>query len=240
MIKLLKNIINDHPDTRETLETTELILNSLKKKITDVVKPEIRPHYPKLLFKYKIFIQIYLHRCIDLAESTILSLSNKKILSVFLILRSLLETVAVLHDSAKNTEKYCKEKNFEKLNEIAEKAVFSTRIPEFQPYKATNILTTIEKWDKENSGILKTYEALCEFTHPNHFGTMSSYGDFLDEFTFKLSFANNYNKNSVEGATLHLTTILANALVELSTIHKLLNKIAEIAIEYQNQIEGKK
>lgn len=133
----------------------------------------------KIPFKVHSFIEIMNLRMLDFCESTNLLLETNHVIPALSTLRVIFENVAVSNRvslAVKNTIKSGQlQKNFD---DLISKINFGTRYND--EYQSINILTQIEKLNKEYPVSENFYEALSEFVHPNWDGLQGSYSELVE------------------------------------------------------------
>jgi hypothetical protein len=107
------------------------------------------------------------------------------------------------------------------------------KAPDGNVIEANNILTAIDKLDKEYKNIRQEYEFICEFAHPNFLGNLGSYGQLNKENNYYcFSFDAPY-KTLPEPAAYGLTTLSVALLIftdyykKMEDILPLFTKICE-------------
>jgi hypothetical protein len=133
----------------------------------------------KIPFKVHSFIEIMNLRMLDFCESTNLLLETNHVIPALSTLRVIFENVAVSNRislAIKNTIKSGQLP--ENFDELISKINFGTRYND--EYPAINILTQIEKLNKEYPITENFYEALSEFVHPNWDGVQGSYSELVE------------------------------------------------------------
>ncbi|RLA81800.1 MAG: hypothetical protein DRG78_08665 [Epsilonproteobacteria bacterium] len=131
--------------------------------------------YDSIVAKYMLARAGLLHRALELAISADNSIENKQVVSSSLLIRALFETVSVFGYM------YYKMINFNKIKDIKE---FDTSITNIlygtrdgtTDYVSVNILSMINKIDKEYPNYRSTYDRLSEYSHPNFTGASLLYG----------------------------------------------------------------
>lgn len=217
------------PEFNEEFQNIENIIQELRNRIKQQVKPEHPSLYPRLLWKFEIFTQLAIYRCVDLAESILLDWEHLRIGSSFIVLRSLFETTALMFDSANQIEEHCEQNDFKALNKLVDRLNFSTRIEDFQPFKAVNILSVIDRINKIIPVYRYHYDQLCEYSHPNHFAFMGLYGNLRNKFICDLSFHTMADKNGVQINFSLLSVTLSTAFIAIQKIENNVPQIASIA-----------
>jgi hypothetical protein len=217
------------PEFTKEFSDIEKSIELLKSKMLDVVRPNVNPITPRIIWKYQIYIQCVLYRTVDLAESILFDWDRKKIGSAFIVSRALFENVSLFYYSAKHLEDLTIEGSFNKLDKFVDELIFSTRLEDTEMFKAISILTIVQKIDKIIPSYLMHYNMLCEYTHPNHLALMGLYGNMENEFTCKFSFETSVTKNSVQIIFSLLQATLNSSVLALLLIEKEMKKIWDIS-----------
>lgn len=137
-----------------------------------------------------------LHRIADLVGSAIDLYKQRKDLPAFVLTRAALETFALFYYFIKNTETAVNSGKVQELDDILMRLLFGSRNAG-DAAKAINILTAVDRLDKDIEGIRAMYDDLCEIAHPNWMGTVGHYGKVMDS-PFNLYFEPTYEGVSIE------------------------------------------
>ena len=130
-------------------------------------------------FKVHSFIEIMNLRMIDFSESAQILLKNDKVVPAASLIRSLFENAAITNRIAIAVEESLKNKKLtDDFDNLITRIKFGTRYDD--EIVSINVLTQIDKLDKQFNGFRKFYDSLCEYTHPNWDGVEGSYSE-LDE-----------------------------------------------------------
>jgi len=134
----------------------------------------------KIPFKVHSFIEIMNLRMNDFCDATDLLISNNHIIPSVSLIRALFENVAITYCISSAIDKSLKaNKLIENFDDLITKISFGTRYE--SQVDAINVLTQIDKLDKEYKGIRKFYDSLCEFVHPNRAGVEGSYSELNEK-----------------------------------------------------------
>jgi hypothetical protein len=138
--------------------------------------------------------EIFLHRTFDFAVSSRLLFENIRIVPAILLVRSIMETNAIMYRINALSMNAIKSNDPKDLDDEAMVVLCGTRDPEELEFKSKNILGYIEKIQKSIPDYKYVYDSLSEFVHPNHDGCLGAYGQ-VDEKTkiTYLGFDNDYN-----------------------------------------------
>jgi hypothetical protein len=134
----------------------------------------------KIPFKVHSFIEIMSLRMLDFSEAAFLLIENDHVIPSLPIIRALFENIAIVYRIKSSIDKSLEENKLDNgFDDLITKIVFGTR--DNDEILAINILTQIDKLDKEYSGIRKFYDSISEFVHPNCDGVLGSYSELNEE-----------------------------------------------------------
>jgi len=130
----------------------------------------------KIPFKVHSFIEIMNLRMVDFSEATDLLINSNHIVPSLTLIRTLFENVAATYRISSAIDKSLKSNKLtEDFDDLITKISLGTRYE--SDVRAINIITNLEKLDKEHNGIKNFYDDLCEFVHPNWDGVQGSYSE---------------------------------------------------------------
>jgi hypothetical protein len=133
----------------------------------------------KIAWKLATYQHALLHRVIALIDGTALAWNARSTLSAMLSARAFMETLAVFAELESQVTQFLAKEDLAKedlgaLDAHAQRGTFASRdeelIKEFPEIKATNILTFVDKFDKDAEGFRGHYDRLSEHCHPNSLG----------------------------------------------------------------------
>jgi hypothetical protein len=163
----------------------------------------------KTAWKCALLQQSLLYRVTSLACGCADAWNAKNIVCSGLAARALLETVALCEHTTQKLLDRCEAPDLDAIDDLANKELFSTRneemVSEGVGFKATNVLTFIDKLDKQLDGVRESYDFLSEWCHPNGSGHLSTYGD-MDRLTGSVRFSESSER--VLGIQGHVVTCL--------------------------------
>lgn len=155
-------------------------------------------HRWKATTRSVVFREATAWRTHDLLSQAVYLYEGKHLLGARILVRSAIETVAVLTY----------------LNQITRKVVsgdldffdFSKRTAQLllgskdgsTSQSSINIITILEKVERRIPGISKVYASLSESAHPNYEGTANGYG-IVDQESFAAEFKNRWSEKYAEG-----------------------------------------
>lgn len=122
-----------------------------------------------------------IRRCVELSDLSCLAIDSDSFIGAALLVRALLETGAIIHVARSDVSPARGEQPIEQKRERFRKYIFATRNPKMIGTPAVNILTQMDKMDRNlGSNIRATYDLLSEISHPNFsgvFGAKMKYSD---------------------------------------------------------------
>ena len=128
----------------------------------------------KIPYKASSFREVLIHRLSDLADVAIELYETNRLIPAFIVTRSIVETTAVTYWLYQKSYEFIEKHNDEAFNEFLMKGMLGSKDGTTN-YESYNVLTAIDRLDKEFPGLRDMYNSLCEFTHPNWSGVMGSY-----------------------------------------------------------------
>ena len=134
----------------------------------------------KIPFKAISLREVLIHRVSELSMVAVDLYECNKLVPAFVITRSIVETVAMTYWLSKRVGEFLSSKDVQKLDEFLMRAMHGSR-DGTTPLESYNVLTAVDKMDKEYNGFRKMYDWLCEFTHPNWSGALGAYGKINQE-----------------------------------------------------------
>lgn len=164
------------PKNTDVITSINGIINRLKRKRVYRVSPAGNPLTPKVLWKYQCYIQISLHRIVDISLDACLLTNSGRIISCLMLTRALFEHNAINYELFKNLEENLSKKNFKKIDEEIMTKLFGSRV-DIDVYfpRMPNILNSIDKITEEIPDYRNHYENFCEIYHPNYLGMHGFY-----------------------------------------------------------------
>jgi len=170
----------------ELLTEAEYLVKQLAENLPSKVSRELVSDTSKTALKAYVIRASLFHRMAELADVAIDLYRRNRLIAALVITRSAFETAALAYHTCKHIEKVVETGKIGDIDETLMKVLFGERLPEAE-WKSINILTAIDKLDKEAPGVRGLYEDLCEFAHPNWSGAMGAYAK-ADQDYFNLDF----------------------------------------------------
>lgn len=190
------------PTIESLMEQIDKNLKSIEGQLKTQISPRDVTLLSKIPFKILSIKEIFLHRTFDFAVSSRLLFENMRIVPAILLVRSIMETNAIIYRINDLSMNAIKSNDPKDLDDEAMLVLCGTRDPKELEFKSKNILGYIEKIQKSYSDYKYIYDTLSEFVHPNHDGCLGAYGqvDEKAKITY-LGFNKEYNH------FIHLETV---------------------------------
>lgn len=237
---------------KEFIQTTAYITVLKERRLLELFPKDLEGRVmERIVFRFHIYIQVSLHRLVDLAEGLLRELEEKRIVSAFILLRAIYENSAIVFDANEKLNLLMEKKDFNEIYKLIFNLQYGTRLEEsiksFVEYEkekeneekelvkiitAQQILNVIDKLSEEDRNI---YNHLCEYAHPNYDGMMGSYVIVKDKFVNQISTQNAINRRNIGNLFKALTRALKLFVEGHDGIIKKLPIISEISIEYKNK-----
>ncbi|NNH41307.1 hypothetical protein HLI03_06270 [Rhizobium laguerreae] len=190
----------------------------------------------KLAWKAFVYRHGLHHRIVGLADAIALCLNGRNTLGAFLGARAQIETTSLVHVLQLQLIKAFETSDLGKLNQFLDNATFSTRDPvlvaEYPEIQAKSILSAIDRFDKELTGIRGHYDRLSERCHPNALGQVSMFSR-LDRSSGAVSFYEEKDVQANAQSILAGYMLVRIAEIKLSTNDELVIQISEL----QNRLD---
>lgn len=167
---------NDQPiDEPTALTACQNSLENFKNCLVTRVDPANLTPKSKIPFKLFSLKELLLHRMTALADSALTLYESNRRVPSFLVIRGCMETTGSIVHIRKKCESYLENKDLDSFDESLMKGLAGGRDKKAK-IAAVNVLSLIDKIDREYPGYRKMYDVLCEYTHPNFFGVLDVFG----------------------------------------------------------------
>ncbi len=146
-----------------------------------------RARTPKVAWKAIVVYQCLVRRALDAADGTTLGWNASNLLTAITMARSLVETIAALHDLSENLKGAVGRESLDEIDALLMARMFAWRadpgVAQDIP-RSANVLTLIDHLDRwleqhgaSPSAVRGFYEDVSEFVHPNFLGIAQIYTD---------------------------------------------------------------
>jgi hypothetical protein len=138
-------------------------------------------------FKAMVLREALIHRLSSLADGVVSEFDAGRWVSASILVRAIVESTAVLYSLELQVSNALKALKDDALTQFLRDTMVSSRSDPKLP-KAINVLTLIDKVDKQFNGFRSGYDDLCEYAHPNWCGVLGSFSE-LNRETITVSFS---------------------------------------------------
>jgi len=183
-------------------------VSELKERCVHLMRNREYSQTAKYPFKLMSFINSMNWRMYETARAAILLMENNLVLPSLGLVRACWENMAVTYELMVLVRTCCEKSIIDDSVDVTlMRAMFSNRYEKgdqyvsaehyeaFKDYRAKNILTLIQKVEKDYPETKNFYSNLCEFVHPNGDGVVGSYSQ-LDEVSDMTFFGPQINTES--------------------------------------------
>jgi len=185
----------------------------------------------KLAWKAFVYRHGLQHRVVGLADAVALCWNGRNTLGAFLGARAQIETISLLHALQLQLMKTLENSDLGALNQFLDNATFATRDPalvaEYPELQAKGILSAIDRFDKELTGVRGHYDRLSERCHPNALGHVGMFSR-LDHSSGTVSFRQERDAQANAQSMLAGYLLIQIAEIKLSSIDELVIQISDL------------
>jgi hypothetical protein len=156
---------------QEARDLVDKIASSLPERI-QISALTLKSNIP---FKVLSLRELLIHRVSDIAVPAIDLIERGKLIPGAILVRAVVETVALLFTLHERLGRFFEDKNIEELEKNLMIFLLASR-NKTGPREAINVKNFVDRVEKTVPGFKPSYESLCEFAHPNWAGTLGAYG----------------------------------------------------------------
>ena len=161
-------------DSKLMLDQAKSYVKGLRMGLVSRTDPAQVSVIAKIPYKALEIREALLYRATDLADAACLLFEKENLVSAACITRGFQETLAVLFFVNRKVKKTIEDKDVQHLDEVLMKVLMGSKNNPDMP-DPVNILTMIDRVDKEISKFRAVYDNLSELSHPNWAGTLGVY-----------------------------------------------------------------
>ncbi len=215
-------------DYDEELTKAKKILDDIKKK--QPAKIEKKNYSLKVTMPLKVDMikETSAYRIRELSETVLLLIEVKKYLPAIIIIRSIFETSSLLYFTYIKAKKVLNDKNLDAFNDTLNRLTFACSGHEDEA-KPINVLTTIDKMDKEFNDEVGNeantcrwiYNTMTDYVHPNWDGSQLVFQE-LDEENDTVHFYESSTERIVK------SDVVSPFVVSIITLQKAYDEITKL------------
>ncbi len=197
-----------------------------------------RAKYP---FKVISFVNAMSWRMYDMANAALTLMKQDSIIPSLCLVRACWENMVATYELKNLVQDCCEEQVVtDKVDIVLMRLLYSNRFEKdnryvspvhyesFKEYKAKNILTLVQKLEKDYPEAKDFYSNLCEFVHPNGDGVCGSYS-YLDETIHTTTYGPQFSQKS-DLFPAFITTLSCSMNLYIGFIETIMDNIEEFAI----------
>lgn len=179
----------------------------------------------KLPYKACSFREVLVHRVSDLSDVAVELFSAKRLVPGFVMSRAVVETTAMMYWLHVKAKEFSEKRDEKAFDEFLMKGMLGSKDGTTE-HSSYNVLSAIDRLDKEFSGIRTMYDTLCEFTHPNWSGVMGSYS-IVEEQKFLLHLGKHHREPPLAFGLAPLIACLSISIDYYNSTGKILKETSE-------------
>jgi hypothetical protein len=161
-------------DIQILLNEAKLYVKSLRMSLVSRTDPAQVSLTAKTPYKALQIREALLYRATDLADASCALVDMQNLVSAACTTRAFQETLAMLFYINRKVKKAIDDQSISALDKTLMKALTGSKNnPDMRD--PINILTIVDRVDKEIPGFRGVYDNLCELSHPNWAGTLGTY-----------------------------------------------------------------
>ncbi|WP_132582578.1 hypothetical protein [Paralcaligenes ureilyticus] len=132
----------------------------------------------KTVFYMLVARELSIHRVVALGDDVLALLDSRRYLSASILVRSMLETIAVLGFILRALEKFEKTSDVAVLYTQVQRIIVGSRNGDEKDPSPVHVLDAIRATESflPVPGLMHVYESISEFAHPNWSGLMGTFG----------------------------------------------------------------
>lgn len=221
---------NKERTPEDLLDEAKNLSQNIKKHLPKTADPASASFKAKMPFKALSIRELMIWRVSDLSESAIKLIDNFNIVGAIIIIRSIIESVALIFYLYKKVENSIENKTIDGVDDKLMRLLLGGKLADSK-VEAINALTLVDQLSKTAPGVREYYDDLSEFAHPNWSGSFGSYGT-LNEKEMKLELGILKDLNSYP-----YNIALKSLNASLETFSDVYNYLAELIPEFSKLCE---
>jgi hypothetical protein len=190
-----------------------------------------------------------LHRIAEIVRAAYDAFARDDLVVAIILSRSIIETVALFWDFIAKLKAALASRNIEEIRSFLSGCLVGVKSPKLKEFKSpsqpdlivtpVNILTLIDKLDKDVTHFRLNYDSMSEFSHPNAAGTVDAYV-VLDWDAGVARLGSNRTKLVPELALPQLVGTLTAFIIQYNHAAELLEKFVPLCESLLDGIPSKK
>lgn len=237
---LTRQSMQDQKTTEELINECHEYISELKTHCVDSMFAREYSWRAKHPFKVMSYVNAMSWRMYDMSSVALTLMNQDAIIPSLCLVRACWENMVATYELKTLIQDCCEQQDItEAVDDTLMRLLYSNRYDkdnryvgtehyeQFKDYKAKNILTLVQKLEKDYPATKDFYSTICEFVHPNGDGVGGSYS-YLDEATHTVSFGPQFSQNS-EIFPAFITTLSCAISLYLGFVESIQENIAEFS-----------
>lgn len=162
-------------ESKQMIQEAKELLDKITSLLPERIQRSALTLKSNVPFKALSLRELLIHRVSDITVSAIDLIEQGKLIPGAILVRSVVETVALLFTLHERLDRFLEDKYIEELDNYLMIYLFGSR-NNTGPREAINAITFVDRVEKTVPGFKSSYKSLCEFAHPNWAGTFGAYG----------------------------------------------------------------
>lgn len=200
--------MQDQKTTEELINECHEYISELKTHCVDSMFAREYSWRAKHPFKVMSYVNAMTWRMYDMSSAALTLMNQDAIIPSLCLVRACWENMVATYELQTLIQDCCEQQYItEAVDDTLMRLLYSNRYDkdnryvgtehyeQFKDYKAKNILTLVQKLEKDYPATKDFYGTICEFVHPNGDGVGGSYS-YLDEAIHTVSFGPQFGKQS--------------------------------------------
>ena len=200
--------MQDQKTTEELINECHEYISELKTHCVDSMFAREYSWRAKHSFKVMSYVNAMTWRMYDMSSAALTLMNQDAIIPSLCLVRACWENMVATYELKTLIQDCCEQQDItDVVDDTLMRLQYSNRFDKdnryvgvehyenFKDYKAKNILTLVQKLEKDYPATKNFYNTICEFVHPNGDGVGGSYS-YLDEATHTVRFGPQFRKQS--------------------------------------------
>lgn len=200
--------------------------------------------------KVMSYVNAMTWRMYDMSSAALTQMRQDAVIPSLCLVRACWENMVATYELKTLLQDCCKQQDItDAVDETLMRLLYSNRFDKdnryvgtehyesFKAYKAKNILTLVQKLEKDYPAVKDFYSTICEFVHPNGDGVCGSYS-CLDEATHTVTFGPQFGKQS-DMFPAFITTLSCSIALYLEFVESIQENLAKFTKICEAELERK-
>lgn len=243
--------MQEQKTTEELIEEGEGYISELKTYCVDSMFARAYSWRAKHPFKVMSYVNAMTWRMYDMSSAALTLMKQDAIIPSLCLVRACWENMVATYELKTLIQDCCEQQYIsDAVDETLMRLLYSNRFNKdnryvgeehyehFKEYKAKNILTLVQRLEKDYPATKDFYSTICEFVHPNGDGVGGSYS-YLDEAKHTVTFGPQLGRQS-DLFPAFITTLSCAISLYVDFIESVQERITEFFALCESALSGTK